>query len=193
MAARRAGSCGFAACTGTTGRSSGSAGARGPRSTWWASITPRSAAARSWPLPGYLQATSILSVELAGSAEADRPFRHRGRYKLHLGTAEVSAVLSLLETDESSAGPAPACSAFSRRAGGRGLRPAVRVCVLKARPRRWGAAGSFSRRHDAFARRDHVSLDRLGRLRSADRCRATACRPGVSRARAPGPSAGSAR
>ena len=77
--------------------------------------------------PGYLQATSILSVELAGSAEAVRPFRHRGRYKLHLGTAEVSAVLSLLETNESSPGQPQLAQLFRRRAGGRGSWPAVRA------------------------------------------------------------------
>ena len=54
--------------------------------------------------PGYVQATSILSVELVGSMEAVRPFRHRGRYTLHIGTAEVPAVLSLLETNESTPG-----------------------------------------------------------------------------------------
>jgi selenocysteine-specific elongation factor len=50
--------------------------------------------------PGYLRATQILTVEVIASREAPRPLRHRGRYKLHLGTAEVSAVLSLLEIGE---------------------------------------------------------------------------------------------
>ncbi len=43
--------------------------------------------------PGYVEPTRVLSVEIAGSEDAPRPLRHRGRYKLHLGTAEVSAVL----------------------------------------------------------------------------------------------------
>src|SRR5271157_4538944 len=47
--------------------------------------------------PGYLQATRILSVDVVGSNEAPRLLRHRGRYRVHLGTAEVSATLSLLE------------------------------------------------------------------------------------------------
>ncbi len=49
------------------------------------------------------------------SAEAPRPLRHRGRYRIHLGTAEVSATLSLLERG---AGPRrrgwPNCSWPSR-------------------------------------------------------------------------------
>ncbi len=50
--------------------------------------------------PGYLEATRVLTVELAASSEDGRPVRHRERYKLHIGTAEVSAVLSLLERSE---------------------------------------------------------------------------------------------
>ena len=118
--------------------------------------------------PGYLQATSILSVEVAGSAEAVRPLRHRGRYKLHLGTAEVSAVLSLLETNEASPGDASARPALRRRAGGRGSRPAVRA------PRREPAGDPGGRPrpsaigHAAFGAATIGSIARLGRLRSAD-------------------------
>jgi selenocysteine-specific elongation factor len=54
--------------------------------------------------PGYLEATRALTVELIGSSESGRPLRHRERYKLHIGTAEVSAVLSLLERNEPPAG-----------------------------------------------------------------------------------------
>jgi selenocysteine-specific elongation factor len=50
--------------------------------------------------PGYLQSSRLLSVEVTTSADAAHGLRHRGRYKLHLGTAEVSAVLSLLKTAE---------------------------------------------------------------------------------------------
>ena len=48
----------------------------------------------NWPTPGYLASARILSVEVRASAEAPRPLRHRGRYRVHLGTAEVSATLS---------------------------------------------------------------------------------------------------
>ena len=50
--------------------------------------------------PGYLEATRVLTVDLVTSEDAGRPLRHRDRYKLHLGTAEVSAVLSLLDRTE---------------------------------------------------------------------------------------------
>ncbi len=46
--------------------------------------------------PGYLAATRLISVEVRGSTGARRPLRHRGRYRLHLGTAEVTATLALL-------------------------------------------------------------------------------------------------
>ena len=54
--------------------------------------------------PGYLEATRVLTVDLAVSSDAGRPLKHRDRYKLHIGTAEVSAVLSLLERAEPSEG-----------------------------------------------------------------------------------------
>ncbi len=49
--------------------------------------------------PGYLHPTRVLTVEVAEVPNAPRPLRHRGRYRLHLGTAEVAATLSLLPTD----------------------------------------------------------------------------------------------
>jgi selenocysteine-specific elongation factor len=49
---------------------------------------------------GYLAATRILSVEVQAPARATRPLRHRGRYRIYLGTSEVSATLGLLEEGE---------------------------------------------------------------------------------------------
>jgi selenocysteine-specific elongation factor len=49
--------------------------------------------------PGYLEASRILSVELRVAPDAPRPPRHRQRYKLHIGTAEVVASLALLDGD----------------------------------------------------------------------------------------------
>lgn len=51
--------------------------------------------------PGYLAPTQRLSVEVrsSGTAPSLRPLRHRGRYRLHLGTAEVAATLVILEPD----------------------------------------------------------------------------------------------
>jgi selenocysteine-specific elongation factor len=54
--------------------------------------------------PGYLEATRALTVDLVTSGGAGRTLKHRERYKLHIGTAEVSAILSLLERTEPPSG-----------------------------------------------------------------------------------------
>ena len=56
--------------------------------------------------PGYLASARILSVEVHQAGGASRPLRHRGRYRIHLGSAEVSATLSLLEPGASWKAPA---------------------------------------------------------------------------------------
>lgn len=50
--------------------------------------------------PGYLAATRVLSAHVHASADAPRSLRHRARYRVHLGTAEVSATLALVEANE---------------------------------------------------------------------------------------------
>jgi selenocysteine-specific elongation factor len=47
--------------------------------------------------PGYLAPSQVLSVEVRGMPDALRPLRHRSRYRLHIGTADVSATLAILE------------------------------------------------------------------------------------------------
>jgi selenocysteine-specific elongation factor len=117
--------------------------------------------------PGYVQATSILSVELVASAGADRPFRHRGRYKLHLGTAEVSAVLSLLETNELGPGEPQLGQLFVAE-------PVVAVhgqpFVLREEspPATLGGGRVLQPSARRLRRRDQGSLARLDRLRSSD-------------------------
>ena len=76
--------------------------------------------------PGYLQATRILSVDVASSGEAVRALRHRGRYRVHLGTAEVAATLALLEGNDLAPGAHQLGQLFLAAAGGRRLRAAVR-------------------------------------------------------------------
>jgi len=49
--------------------------------------------------PGFLRESRVIGVTVATSADAPRPLRHRGRYRLHLGTAEVAATLVLFEGD----------------------------------------------------------------------------------------------
>jgi selenocysteine-specific elongation factor len=54
--------------------------------------------------PGYLEPSRTIAVEVVASAGASHPLRHRGRYKLHIGTAEVSAVLALFARNETGPG-----------------------------------------------------------------------------------------
>jgi len=54
--------------------------------------------------PGFLKPSTLLTVRLRAAADALRPIRHRGRYRLHLGTADVSCLVSLLDGPELSSG-----------------------------------------------------------------------------------------
>jgi selenocysteine-specific elongation factor len=117
--------------------------------------------------PGYAQATRVLTVDVVGSDEDVRPLQHRGRYKLHLGTAEVSAVLSLLESREVGPGMRQLAQLFTSL-------PVVAVYgepfVLRAEspPATLGGGRVIQpcpRRH---RRRDQPALARLDRLRSSD-------------------------
>lgn len=117
--------------------------------------------------PGYLAASPWLAVELRASADAPRPIRHRGRYKLHAGTSEVVATVALWEGPELAPGEAGFAQLFlaeplatvqgepfilreesppATLGGGRVLRPVGR----------------------RFRRRDPVARDRLQRLASTD-------------------------
>jgi selenocysteine-specific elongation factor len=49
--------------------------------------------------PGYLQASKVLTVRLYASAETRHPLKHRLPLRLHIGTAEVMATVSLLDCD----------------------------------------------------------------------------------------------
>jgi selenocysteine-specific elongation factor len=50
--------------------------------------------------PGYLHASRVMTVSLKASGEARRPLRHRTPLRLHIGTSEVLAVISLLDRDD---------------------------------------------------------------------------------------------
>jgi selenocysteine-specific elongation factor len=49
--------------------------------------------------PGYLIASKVLTVRLSASPDARGPIRHRLPARLHVGTAEVMATVSLLDCD----------------------------------------------------------------------------------------------
>jgi selenocysteine-specific elongation factor len=103
-------------------------------------------------------------VETEGAV---RPLRHRGRYKLHLGTAEVPAVLSLLETSETRAGLPQLAQIFVAE-------PVVAVhgqpFVLRAEspPATLGGGRVLQPGPLRVRRRDQAAIARLGRLRSPD-------------------------
>jgi selenocysteine-specific elongation factor len=117
--------------------------------------------------PGYLQSTRILTVEVVGSDGTPRPLRHRGRYKLHLGTAEVSTVLSLLENNQAGPGIPQLAQLFVAE-------PIVAVFgqpfVLRdeSPPATLGGGRVVQPWSRRYRRRDSLSLERLGRLGSAD-------------------------
>jgi selenocysteine-specific elongation factor len=117
--------------------------------------------------PGYLEPSRILSVEVVESADAAQALRHRGRYKLHLGTAEVPGVLSLLQRDGSEPGV--------QRIGQMLLAepvPAVhgQPFVLRAEspPATLGGGRILQPTARRYRRRDQAVIERLGRLRSAE-------------------------
>jgi selenocysteine-specific elongation factor len=117
--------------------------------------------------PGYCVAARVLTVEVVGSGGAVRPLQHRGRYKLHLGTAEVSAVLSLLEKSEAAPGVAQLAQLF---AAGRVVAVAGQPFVLRAEspPATLGGGRVIQPSSRRYRRRDQTVIDRLGRLRSSD-------------------------
>lgn len=50
--------------------------------------------------PGHLLPSKLLTVSLQSLASAPRPLKSRSRVKLHIGTAELTAAVRLLETDQ---------------------------------------------------------------------------------------------
>ena len=118
--------------------------------------------------PGYLEATRVLTVDLVTSDDdAGRPLKHRDRYKLHLGTAEVSAVLSLLERTE----PAPATTRLAQLLL---AEPVVAVhgqpFVLRVEspPATIGGGRIIGASLRRLRRTDQAAIARLERLRSQE-------------------------
>ena len=118
--------------------------------------------------PGYLEPSRILSVEIVESADGrSQPLRHRGRYKLHLGTAEVPACCRCwIGTNRCRAGHASASSSLAE--------PVVAVhgqpFVLRAEspPATLGGGRVLQPSARRYRRRDRAAIERLERLRSAD-------------------------
>jgi selenocysteine-specific elongation factor len=116
---------------------------------------------------GWLEASRVLGVELTVPAEAARPLRHRGRYRLHLGTGEIAATLAVIEGN-------------SVEPGGRSLgqllleRPVVAVYgqpfVLRQEspPATLGGGRVLQPTGRRLRRRDLAGIDRLRRLGGDD-------------------------
>jgi selenocysteine-specific elongation factor len=123
--------------------------------------------------PGYLQATRSLSVEVRATEDAPRPLRHRTRYRLHLGTAEVTATLTLFEANECGPGAATLGQLFLAE-------PVVAVhgqpFVLRAEspPATLGGGRLLQPTARRIRRRDRHALARLNRLTSPDPVERTA-------------------
>ncbi len=115
--------------------------------------------------PGYLQASRVLSVEVVLSEQAPRPLRHRGRYRLHLGTAEVTATLTLLQPTALEPGQSGLGQLFLAE-------PVVAVSgqpfVIReaSPPTTLGGGRVLEPVARRLRRRDLPALDRLSRLRS---------------------------
>jgi selenocysteine-specific elongation factor len=115
--------------------------------------------------PGYLEATRALTVDLVASGDAGRSLKHRERYKLHIGTAEVTAVLSLLERTEPPAGS-------SRLAQLLLAEPIVAahgqpfVLRIESPPATIGGGRVIWPSARRLRRADHIAIARLERLRS---------------------------
>jgi selenocysteine-specific elongation factor len=118
--------------------------------------------------PGYLAASRALSVEVRVSGDAPRSLRHRGRYRLHLGTAEVTATLSLLGGNEAAPGDTGLAQLFLAE-------PVVAIhgqpFVLRQEspPATLGGGRVLQPLAHRVRRRDAAAVARLARLADSDR------------------------
>jgi selenocysteine-specific elongation factor len=115
--------------------------------------------------PGYLEATRALTVDLVTSSDAGRPLKHRERYKLHIGTAEVTAVLSLLERTEPPSGmPRLAQLLLGEPVVAAHGQPFV--LRIESPPATIGGGRVIWPSARRLRRSDHIAIARLDRLRS---------------------------
>jgi selenocysteine-specific elongation factor len=117
--------------------------------------------------PGYLRPARVLSVNLTATPGARRPLRHRARYRLHMGTAEVASSLALLESEDARPGARQLAQLFVSE-------PVVAVhgepFVLREESPPATVGGGTVLRPAALRirRRDAASLERLRQLARDD-------------------------
>ena len=76
--------------------------------------------------PGHLRPSRLLTVQLRAVDSLVRPIKNRSRVRVHVGTAELLATLTLLDTDTLRAGQHGVRAAASGCAGRDDLEPTVR-------------------------------------------------------------------
>jgi len=115
-----------------------------------------------------LESSQVLSVEVTPTDDSSAPLRHRGRYRLHLGTTEQTATLAWLEQGSSpTSGPALA-QLFPRRARRRGLRRAVHSSGGRVPPRLSAGAGILQPTARRCRRKDLATIGRIEVMRTTD-------------------------
>ncbi len=115
--------------------------------------------------PGAFPTGRVLTIELARSADAPRPFRPRGRYKLHLGTAETTAVLSMLLPE----GPDPRAPRLAQLVVAEPIATfhgQPFVIREESPPATLGGGRVLAAGHRRCRKRDAITLGRLEALRS---------------------------
>lgn len=117
--------------------------------------------------PGYLAASRVVSVEFRESPGAARPLRHRARYRVHIGTAEVAASLSILGTDEPG-DPGPRLAQLFLAEPVAAVHGQPFVIRQESPPATLGGGRVLQPVARRIRRRDRPALDRLARLGSAD-------------------------
>ncbi len=117
--------------------------------------------------PGYLTSTRIVSIDIQASLEAPRPLRHRARYRLHIGSAEVAASLALFDRRELAPGESTLGQLFLAE-------PIVTVhgepFVVREEspPATLGGGRILQPAARRIRRRDSVAIDRVRRLQDRD-------------------------
>ena len=117
--------------------------------------------------PGYLRPTRRLSVEIRVSPDALRPLRDRSRHRLHLGTAEVMATISLLESPTVEPGDA-GLAQLSLAEPVAAVHGEPFVLRAESPPTTIGGGRILQPTARRVRRRDVAEVARVGRLRAPD-------------------------
>lgn len=117
--------------------------------------------------PGYLEKTRVMAVEIRAAKDAPRALRHRGRYRLHIGTAEYTATLALLTADTLQPGESAIGQLFLKEPG---VAVSGQPFVLREEspPATLGGGRVLSPTSRRVRRRDQTDIARFQRLGNSD-------------------------